>query len=127
MDLVDGTPPALAGRICQAFVCQQFFVDGRLEDGANVVFLKFDDVWSQLFFDGMIFWRPCKRAPEPFDVPEKRWSYPHVDLGVTADVVGRKLMRYVMSDKPMRVSFEFENSARITVESRNDRSRFVVA
>jgi hypothetical protein len=126
-DLVDGTPPALAGHVCEAFVCQQFLVDGRLEDGANVIFLKFGGVWSRLYFDGMIFWRLCEKPPHPFEVPEKGWRYPHVDVGANADVIGRKLIRYEMSDEPMRVSFEFEGGKRIFVESRNDRGRCVVA
>lgn len=126
-DLVDGTRPALEGRVCQAFVCQQFLVDGQLEDAANVVFLKFDDVWSRLYFDGMIFWRLCEKPPHPFEVAEKGWSYQHVDVGAVADVIGRKLVRYQTSDEPMRVSFEFDNGKRIFVESRNDRGRYVVA
>lgn len=30
-EYINGTAPVLAGRTCQAFICQQFFADGRLE------------------------------------------------------------------------------------------------
>jgi hypothetical protein len=68
---MSSTPPALAGRTCQAFICQQFFADGRLVDEANVTFLKFDAEWFRLYFEpGLIFWRPEVDTPHPWEIPE---------------------------------------------------------
>ncbi len=129
-EYINGTAPALAGRTCHAFICQQFFADGRVEDEANVTFLQFDGAWFRLYFEpGLIFWRSGVDTPHPWEVPEEGWEYPHVDLGKVADVIGRTLIRYDMwpTQDSARVSFEFENGKRILIEHRNDRGRYVVA
>lgn len=127
---INGVAPTLSGRTCQAFICQQFLADGQLEDEANVTFLQFDDEWFRLYFEpGLIFWRSGVDTPLPWEVPEKQWAYPHVDLGRAANVIGAKLVRYDMwpTKDSARVSFEFANSKRILIEHRNDRGRYVVA
>jgi hypothetical protein len=129
-DHINGTAPTLAGRVCQAFVCQQFLADGRVEDEANVTFLRFDGEWFRLYFEpGLIFWRSGVPEPHPWDVPEEQWVYPHVDLGKAADVIGQTLTRYDMwpTNHSARVSFEFANGRRILIEHKNDRGHYVVA
>ena len=127
---LNGVAPVLAGRVCQAFVCQQFFANDELCDPANVTYLQFDGTWFRLYFEtGVIFWRSDVKPPQPWEVPEKRWRYPHVDLGKAADVIGCKLVRYDMwpTNYSVRVSFEFDNGKRIFIEHHNDRGRWVVA
>jgi hypothetical protein len=129
-DHINGSAPALAGRTCQAFICQQFVADGRIEDEANVTFLQFDDEWFRLYFEpGLIFWRSGIPTPHPWEVPEQRWNFPHVDLGKVAAVIGQRLTRYDMwpTNDSARVSFEFDNGRHILIEHKNDRGRYVVA
>src|SRR6516165_3282035 len=62
---INGDPPALAGLTCQELLVQQYWYSGRLEDEANVIFLKFGQRWYRLYFDsGIIFWRPQDSPPE---------------------------------------------------------------
>jgi hypothetical protein len=129
-EYINGVAPDLAGRICQGFVCQQFFADGVLCDEANVTFLQFEGQWFRLYFEpGLIFWRSGVDVPHPWEVSENQWRYPHVDLGKTAGVIGQRLVRYDMwpTKDSARVSFEFANGKRILIEHKNDRGRYVVA
>ena len=111
------------------FICQQFLVDGVVEDEANVTFLEFGREWHRLYFEpGLIFWRSGVDRPLPWEVPDEGWTFRHVDVGQLAGIVGKTLIRYNMwpTKDSARVLFEFDNARTILIEHRHDRGRYVV-
>ena len=94
---VIGQPPDLAGLICEGLLCEGFVMGGELLASANVVFLRFEDIWHRLCIDcGVIFWKVQERTPEPWAVEGEGWTYPHVNVGSFAGVVGHRLDHYTM-------------------------------
>jgi hypothetical protein len=50
IDLVS-SEPALAGRICEAFICQSLALEGEPEATAHITDVKLGDVWHRLYFE----------------------------------------------------------------------------
>ena len=126
MDVI-GEWPSVEGAVCQAFVCQGFLADGEMIDNASVTFAKFAGVWHRLTIDGsVVFWRTSESAPEPFEVQSEGWSYPHVNVGKLADVVGQVLVSLdVETDVDgLIVSFGFANGKSIRIENVDDKSNY---
>ena len=60
MEIV-GRAPKLAGLLCEAFICEGLFQNGKLFANANVVHLCFAGVWQKLVIDcGVFIWRPSE-------------------------------------------------------------------
>ena len=129
MDPLDvvGDPPDLAGRRCEAFLCEPFVWEGVVEASAHVSYLRFDGAWHRLYFDhGIVFWQPSDGPPvlEPGDE-----NPPPVDVGARAGVVGAVLEGYRMEPtaRGSRVTFAFEGGRRVVVEDTDDRTHVTVA
>lgn len=126
---MNGQPPALAGKHCDAIICQQFWYQGELSAPAHVIHLQFDESWYRLYFDcGVIFWREEDEAPKAWAVPEEGWDYPLADLGASAKLVGLRLAAYDMESFPggSRIAFRFEGGRTLTFEDVGDRTHFVI-
>ncbi|MDO9337861.1 MAG: hypothetical protein Q7T61_15810 [Caulobacter sp.] len=65
---VVGDPAPLLGQTCLELICTEFVEDGRITDEANETLIRTLDGWTQLCFDcGLVFWRPDRHAPEPYE------------------------------------------------------------
>lgn len=85
---IDGTPPALTNQRCEELLCQQYWYEGNLAQEVDILMLKVNGCWHQLYFDeGIVFWRI---QPEP-PVPVEReigspFAYPLINLGEQFDL-----------------------------------------
>jgi hypothetical protein len=127
--LIIGRAPDLAGKRCDAIVCQQFRYRGELAEPANVVHLQFDGSWHRLSIDcGVVFWGTERQAPRAWSVEEEGWDYPLEDLGSTIGLVGACLRAYEMEPSPpdgARVVFHFEGGHRLAFENVDDRTCYL--
>lgn len=65
---IQGDPAPLIGQVCRRLIPVAFVVDGETRDEANELLMETADGWTQLCFDhGLVFWRPDREAPEPYD------------------------------------------------------------
>ena len=104
---VHGTVPQLQGERCEALICEQYCFHDRLESSANVVFLRVGATWHRLAVDHpAIFWRPQSETPQPWSVPEKGWSYPHVNVGELAALQGRVIEEVTMQSTDVETTVE---------------------
>ncbi len=129
MEIV-GSPPELAGLVCEAIVRQQFIYNGELVDDANVVYLCFAARWHQLIIDnGVVFWRSSPEAPKPLTAEDDSFEYPLIDVGLSAGLTGCRLESYRVEDTPsgVEVIFLFDNRRTIVIQNEGDRSMFRVA
>jgi hypothetical protein len=126
MEAVDivGTEPPIAGKVCDALLCQEFWHDGVLEEPANVTFLQFSGEWHRLYFDsGIVFWRDAPNAPETHGEPELKAEYRVVDVGRRYGLVGRELkgVRYrALPEHGSEVTLEFEGGTRLVFRNEHD-------
>jgi hypothetical protein len=124
---VIGQPPELAGSICEALVCESFVSNGEVVATANVVFLRFRGIWHRLCIDGgVIFWKMQDQTPAPWSVMDEGWTYPHVDVGSAAGVIGRRLDHYEMTanERGAQVELVFDHGRGIIIDNVDDRSDY---
>ena len=122
---INGEPPALAGEVCDDLQIQQYWYRDKLNDEANVVFLRFAGIWHRLYFDwGIIFWRITDRAPVSFEAPEIEGSFRIVDLGALLGVRGKRLDRYEMKsiEGGSQVDFVFYDGQSVSFRNVADRT-----
>lgn len=127
---LNGDPPNFAGRVCEAFLCESFVYDGKLEASANVTHLRFAGAWYRLYFEpGLVFWRVSSSDPMAWAVPEEGWSYPHTNVAELAGLIGEVLEAYEMEagDSNARVTFRFRNGRQVVIEYEDDRGNFRIA
>lgn len=106
----NGIQPKLEDHTCEELICQQYWHQGKLANEVDVLAIKANGRWHQLYFDsGTVFWRSIDEAPTPFehktgDVD----SYPFIDLGE----------KYQLKDHLItNVSVEpFPDGAKVTIE-----------
>ncbi len=79
----DGIPPRLNNQVCQELLCQQYRYRGKLQQDVDVLLLKVNGRWHQLYFEnGTIFWRLQGEAPRVVAAqPDDPLSHPLIDLG----------------------------------------------
>lgn len=79
----NGIPPRLSGRECEELICQQYWQEGKLVKAVDVLYIKSQDRWSQLYFENCtVFWRFQEEGPTAYpDQENDRFKYPLIDLG----------------------------------------------
>lgn len=128
---IDGIPPKLINQECEALLCQQYYYRGQLEQEVDMLLLKVNDRWHQLYFDsGIVFWRLQGDEPKAFEAqPDDPLTYPLIDVGEKY-----ALKQAVISDfitEPLidgaRVSFIFEDKGTLIVSHSNNKTslRFI--
>ena len=125
-----GQPPELAGLKCDALICEGFVLKGQTVTNANVVHLCFAGTWHKLILDyGVIIWRRPEKAPEPPAMSEASSDYPHVDVGMAADVVGHHLEKYEMQATTCgcQVTFLFDNGRSVIIDNVQDQSEYRIS
>ena len=114
----NGTPPLLAGKKCEAFVCEGFRFEGEIEETACVTYVKFDGDWTRLYFEpGVIFWRSDSPMSTQFSDAEHTAAFPNTDVGLFAGVIGQELLDYTIrpTENGCQVSFVFANGRYIEI------------
>ena len=120
---ITGAPPILSGRTCNGLICEQFWDHGALHSAASVIYVKADEIWHRLVLDaGIIHWREQSVSPEPWEVAEEGWAYPHLDLANQEELIGLEFTGYVMraSESGCSVEFEFSDSRRLIFQEARD-------
>ncbi len=78
---IDGIPPRLTEQLCEELICQQYWHQGKLVQAVDILFLKVNGRWHQLYFDaGMVFWRLQQEAPVEQQAGEI-FAYPLINIG----------------------------------------------
>ena len=79
----NGIPPKLTNQVCEACFCQQYWSRGKLVQEVDMLLLKVNRHWQQLYFDtGIVFWRTQQEPPAQVEPPpDAPFRYPLIDLG----------------------------------------------
>jgi len=119
----DGIPPRLTNQECEELLCQQYYNQGQLQQEVDVLLLKVNKRWHQLYFEnGVVFWRLQDEEPRAVETqPGDPFNYPLIDIGekyslkqsVINDCVTESLLNGA------RVSFVFEDKGTLII-SHND-------
>jgi hypothetical protein len=127
---INGKPPQLAGKICEAFICEGFRQEGKPMETAQMTYLRFDGVWTDVCFEGpIVFWR--ERAPDigRFKDPEHMATFPSADIAAQAGVLGQRLKNCEVqgTGDGCSLRFVFETGRTITLLCKGDVTNYVVA
>ena len=120
----DGVVPDLVGRRCDELLVQQFWQHGVLADAADVVWLKLDGLWHQIYLDaGTVHWRSQQAPPqqEP-DSADGVFHYSLVDLGGETGLAGREIRAYRLceTEDGETLVFEFGSAGSLELINRGD-------
>ena len=122
----DGIPPRLNNQVCEELFCQQYCYRGQLQQNVDVLLLKVNGRWHQLYFDeGIVFWRLQTEQPKVLEAqPGDLMTYPLIDVGEK-----HALKQAVISDcitetmlGGARVSFVFEDKGTLIVVHKNNKT-----
>jgi hypothetical protein len=123
---IDGTPPRLRRQACEELLCQQYWHRGRLEDEADVVLLKVEGAWYQLYFDaGVVHWARQEGGPAPRAAQRNEpFAYPLVDLGAELGVRGKVIAECVSEETEVgeRLTLRFVSGLAISFSNTGDRT-----
>lgn len=122
-----GEWPSLRGGEIQELIAQEFWCDGKLEDEANVLYLKVSNEWHRLYFDyEIVFWQ---KGPNGIDDPSadrgKEFGYPLRDLKEELGLNDQTIVectRELLSNG-VAVLFQFSNGKHIQVSSVDDQTK----
>ena len=124
---INGSPPDLAGVLCERLLVQEFWYDGSQEEEANVIYLLAGGQWLRLYFDwGVVFWREASeqeiQTPPFKDDSGAENTYPIRDLGAELKRDGQRIKGYAMEAiaDGACVMIGFEDGLSIVFESVND-------
>lgn len=80
---INGIPPRLINQLCEELLCQQYWYQGKLTQEVDVLLLKVNGRWHQLYFDaGIVFWRIQQEAPMPVEqLDGSPFDYPLINIG----------------------------------------------
>jgi hypothetical protein len=127
---IQGDPPSLAGKTCEALVCHEHWHQGRLIEPANVIFIRANGVWHKLFFDsGIICWKSGVEPDPAFDAPEISSMFKLVDLGHKFQLIGRRIAACDAAPTPKgaKVTVKLEGGRSVVFESSDDVTSYVAA
>ncbi len=116
----DGIAPRLTNQECEALLCQQYCYRGQLQQEVDVLLIKVNGRWHQLYFDsGIIFWRLQEEAPKAVEArPGDPMTYPLIDLGEKYALKQSVISEYI--PEPLldgaRVTFVFEDKGTLIVK-----------
>lgn len=126
---IHGVLPNIAGRVCEGLICEGYEYKGEPVASAIVTYIKFDGIWHRLCFEFReIFWRQAAEEPEPWEVAEESWVYPHTDVGKIAGIVGKQLLEYKMLPtlEGSKVIFKFASGKVVVIEDKSDTTSYAI-
>ena len=119
----NGITPKLQDQVCEELICQQFWLEGKLVNEVDVLYIKTEGRWHQLYFDeGIVFWRPQQQAPQPFaQSPGDVFAYPFVDVAQKYQLRDRMITSLNVEPllQGVRVSFSFEKAGTVIVSHKD--------
>ncbi|MBC7529621.1 MAG: hypothetical protein H7308_19000 [Chthonomonadaceae bacterium] len=119
--------PDLAGCVCTALLCQQFWYRGELSADANVVFLETDgQQWHRFSIDaGEVFWR-LVASPDLIETSsEDEFHYPHVEIGEGLNLIGKRItgISLVREERKTSLVLAFSDNSQLCLHNEQDISR----
>ena len=124
---IDGIPPRLTEQLCEELICQQYWHQGKLVQEVDILFLKVNGHWHQLYFDaGMVFWRLQKVAPVAVvQQPGDTFSYPLIDIGEKYAIQNTIITDCITESlgEGVRVTLIFEDKGSLLVTYSDNRTR----
>ena len=124
---IDGIPPRLTEQLCEELICQQYWHQGKLVQEVDILFLKVNGRWHQLYFDaGIVFWRIQQEAPVPVEQQARSpFAYPLINLGekfgikngIIADCTTESLV------EGARVTLVFEDKGTLFITHSDNKTR----
>ena len=127
---IQGEPPSLAGKTCQALVCYEHWHAGTLVEPANVIFIRAGGEWHKLFFDsGIIFWKSGVEPDASVDAPELPSMVRLIDLGHRFQLIGRHITSCdaAATPKGAKVTVTLDGGRSVVFESVDDVTSYVAA
>lgn len=127
---INGTPPLLTNQLCEALLCQQYWYQGKLAQEVDVLLLKVNGHWHQLYFDeGIVFWRLQQEAPVPTEQQEGNpFAYPLIDIGekfaIVDEVITDCITEPLIDGAQVTIVFEDKGSLIITHSENRTRLQF---
>jgi len=128
---IDGIPPRLAEQECEALFCQQYCYRGQLQQEVDLLLLKVNGRWHQLYFEnGTLFWRTQQEAPKRVETqPGDLMTYPLIDMGEKYGFNHSIISDCITEPLPggASLSFVFEGKGALIVMYRDNRTalRFI--
>ncbi|OHX35991.1 hypothetical protein BJL95_02825 [Methylomonas sp. LWB] len=121
---VNGEWPDLKTKVIEKLIAQEYWYQGKLEEAANVIWLKISGKWYRLYFDyGIVFWRESNETPH-YVKPEASgdYDYPLNDLTEKCDLSGKAIESCEGSviTGGSQVVFKFENGKIIKFKNIDD-------
>ncbi|PPD04180.1 MAG: hypothetical protein CTY29_06665 [Methylobacter sp.] len=121
---VNGEWPDLKTKIIEKLIAQEYWYKGKLNEAANVIWLKISGKWFRLYFDyGIVFWRESNEEPH-YVKPEANedYDYPLNDLTEKYNLSGKAIESCEGSviSGGSQVVFKIENGKTIKFKNIND-------
>jgi hypothetical protein len=115
----NGIPPKLTNQVCEELICQQYWYRGKLAQEVDVLSLRVNGRWHQLYFEnGIVFWRYLGEAPKPFEQKSgDPFQYPLINLGEQLDVKNAIISDYATDPlvEGVQVSISFYDKGSLVI------------
>jgi len=126
---IDGIPPRLTEQLCEELICQQYWHQGKLVQEVDILYLKVNGRWHQLYFDaGMVFWRLQQEAPVEQQAGET-FAYPLINIGekfaIQKDIITDCITETLGEGARVTLVFEDKGSLLITYNDNSTRLQFI--
>ncbi|MBB5322911.1 hypothetical protein [Marinobacter oulmenensis] len=124
---INGEWPSLEGKVLQELICHEMYYQGKLEETANVTFIKVDGHWLRLYFDyDIIFWRAKYSVPQPYEMPEHNSYFKTRDVGAELELCGQIIKSVAAKGlkRGVEIEFKFDNGRSIFFQSIDDVSSY---
>jgi len=124
---INGEWPQLEGKLLQEMLCHEMYYEGKLEELANVVYLKVDEKWHRLYFDyEIIFWRNENTAPKDYTMPEYSSYFKLADVASKYSFKDSMIVEVTAHrvENGVEVGIYFNNGKKIIFSSINDVSNY---
>ena len=122
----NGIPPRLNNQECEELLCQQYCYRGKLEQEVDVLLLKVNGRWHQLYFEeGIVFWRLQAEEPKAVEAQSNDpITYPLIDVaeehGLKQAVISECITEPMLGG--VRVSFVFEDKGTLIIVHKNNQT-----
>ena len=122
----DGIAPRLSNQVCEALLCQQYCYRGEIQQEVDVLLIKVNGRWHQLYFDsGIVFWHFQEEEPKAVEAqPGDPITYPLIDLGekyaLEQSVISECITEPLLDGA--QVTFEFEDKGALIVKHTNNKT-----
>lgn len=124
---INGIPPRLTQRLCEELICQQYWYHGKLAQEVDVLFIKVNWRWYQLYFDaGIVFWRTQQEAPTPvMQMAGSPFAYPLIDIGEKYEVKDSFISDCITEPlaEGARVTLVFEEKGSLIITHNENKTR----